>query len=147
MLFQEMIRDRYANATASRWPTAHVLIASGDPQRATALRDALLRKHYVVAIARDASTALRHLHMGSADLLLADLDDPALDGVDLCRRARAGGLKIPVLMLHAAGTLDTLLDGFEAGADAYLRGWYSHAEVLGQLGALTRRMAVQGEDQ
>jgi DNA-binding response OmpR family regulator len=120
---------------------ARVLIVTTEYYRIAAWRAALLRKHFAVAIAQSHEDARRLVADGLPDVLLLDLGDPALDGLLLCRQLRADGITLPVLMAHTLGTLEDLLDGFEAGADDYLRGWFEPAELLGHIGALYWRHA------
>jgi DNA-binding response OmpR family regulator len=73
------------------------------------------------------------------DAMVMDLTDQVRGGLALCRKVRAGGSTLPVLMLHPLGTAEDLLTGFEAGTDAYLRGEIEPAEVVGHLRSLCRR--------
>ena len=118
---------------------ARVLIVTAEFRRATSWREALLRRHFAVAIACTEQTA-RALAAGSLhDILVLDLTDPLCDGLTLCRQLRAAGVMSPILMLHPQGSPDDLLAGFDAGTDAYLCGSFSPEELLAQIGALWRR--------
>jgi two-component system phosphate regulon response regulator OmpR len=119
----------------------HVLIVSGGDPLAALWRPALLRKHFVVTSATTCRTARQLLLQHAPDILVLDMTEAAAEALLLCRRLRAEGSTLPVLMLHPRGTLEDLLTGFEAGADAYLRGWFDPAELLCQIGALCRRHA------
>jgi two-component system response regulator MprA len=99
----------------------------------------MLRRHFTDAIACVDQTARALAVSGLADVLVLDLADPLFDGLTLCRQLRADGVIVPILMLHPHGTLDDLLAGFDAGTDAYLRGSFSSAELLAQIGVLWRR--------
>ena len=118
---------------------ARVLIVTAEVRRATRWREALLRRHFTVAIACVDQTARALAVSGLADVLVLDLADPLFDRLALCRQLRADGVIAPILMLHPYGTLDDLLAGFDAGTDAYLRGSFSAEELLAQIGALGRR--------
>ena len=133
-----LVTARHQSAAASH---ARILIATADFRRAAGLREILLRRRYAVSIALDPAAVSRQLHSRTVDLLVVELGDPGLDGLAICRSLRAEGLTVAVIMLHAAAGVDELLAGFDAGADAFLRGWYSHAELLAQIDALTRRRA------
>jgi two-component system response regulator MprA len=115
------------------------LIVTPDPSRMNVWREALLRRHFAVAVAQADHTALRLASDGTTDVILLDMADPAWDGLASCRRLRADGITLPILMVNAHGTLEDLLAGFDAGADAYLRGWFDSDELLAQIGALCRR--------
>jgi two-component system copper resistance phosphate regulon response regulator CusR len=64
---------------------------------------------------------------------------PRINGLDLCRRLRAEGLSIPILMLTARGGPDQRVQGLDAGADDYLPKPYHFPELLARVRALLRR--------
>jgi two-component system response regulator MprA len=70
---------------------------------------------------------------------------PGIDGLDVCRRLRAGANEVPVLMLTARAEVDSRVAGLDAGADDYLPKPFALAELLARLRALLRRVA-NGED-
>jgi DNA-binding response OmpR family regulator len=139
------IEKRVPPASGHESARPRVLIVTSEFRRANRWRATLLRRHFAVAIVRGDETVRAPATGGFADVILLDLTDAAFDGLALCRRLRADGVTLPILMLHMDGTLDDLLAGFEAGADAYLRGWYGREELPAQIGALWRRHA-SGED-
>ena len=118
---------------------ARVLIVTGEVCQATAWRAALVRRHFAATIACTDQTACTLAARGLHDVLVLDLADPLFDGLALCRQLRVEGVRSPILMLHPHGTLENLLAGFDAGADAYLCGPFSCEELLAQIGALWRR--------
>ena len=73
------------------------------------------------------------------DLLVLDLMLPHLDGVELCRRLRAGGNDARVLMLTARDAVEDRVQGLEAGADDYLIKPFSFSELMARVKALSRR--------
>jgi two-component system response regulator MprA len=93
----------------------------------------------MVSVAHDVAIARSMLGASSHDVLVIDLSLPGLDGLALCRRLRADGLHLPILIVHERGSLDDLLDGFDAGADAYLLGPYAPHTLYAELGDLLRR--------
>ena len=77
------------------------------------------------------------------DAIVLDLMLPGLDGLALCRQLRqAGRTRVPVLMLTAKDLLEDKIEGFEAGADAYLVKPFSLIELDARLKALMRRANV-----
>jgi two-component system OmpR family response regulator len=68
---------------------------------------------------------------------------PGVDGIEVCRRWRAGGVTAPVLMLTARDAVEDRVAGLDAGADDYLPKPFSFAELLARLRALVRRGATQ----
>jgi OmpR-family two-component system manganese-sensing response regulator len=93
----------------------------------------------MVSVAHTASTARSMLAASTYDVLLLDMTVPGLDGLDLCRQLRTQGLTLPVLIVHERGTMDDLVDGFDAGADAYVLGPYTPNVLFAELGDLLRR--------
>ena len=73
------------------------------------------------------------------DLLIVDVLLPGIDGFEVCRRLRAEGASVPVLMLTALGRLDDRVEGLDAGADDYLPKPYHFQELLARVRALLRR--------
>jgi DNA-binding response OmpR family regulator len=76
------------------------------------------------------------------DLIILDVLLPRLDGLDVCRRLRARGLAVPVLMLTARGGIDERVEGLDAGADDYLLKPFHFSELLARVRALLRRGPV-----
>jgi two-component system response regulator MprA len=93
----------------------------------------------MVSAAHTVGTARSMLATNTYDVLLIDITVPGLDGLGLCRRLRAEGLALPVLIVHERGTMDDLVDGFDAGADAYVLGPYTPNVLFAELGDLLRR--------
>ena len=73
--------------------------------------------------------------------MILDVLMPGIDGLEVCRRLRAGGNAVPVLMLTARAEVDSRVAGLDAGADDYLAKPFALAELLARLRALLRRAA------
>ena len=90
----------------------------------------------------DGAQAWSRLQQREFDLLILDLRLPGIDGVELCRRLRAAGNKVPVLMLTARSSeLDRVM-GLESGADDYVTKPFSIMEVMARVRALFRRVEM-----
>jgi two-component system copper resistance phosphate regulon response regulator CusR len=99
-----------------------------------------LREHaYAVDVANDGDAALEQAAINQYDLLIVDVLLPGVDGFEVCRRLRADGASVPVLMLTALGRLDDRVEGLDAGADDYLPKPYHFKELLARVRALLRR--------
>ena len=73
------------------------------------------------------------------DAIVLDLLLPGIDGFEVCRRLREGGVWTPVLMLTARDSVEDRVAGLDAGADDYLQKPFSFAELYARLRALVRR--------
>jgi two-component system copper resistance phosphate regulon response regulator CusR len=99
-----------------------------------------LREHaYAVDVAGDGIAALEQAQINPYDLIVLDVMLPRLDGVAVCRRLRAGGATVPILLLTARGGFDHRVEGLDAGADDYLPKPYHLPELLARIRALLRR--------
>jgi two-component system, OmpR family, response regulator MprA len=111
-----------------------------------AVRDALSRtlrfEGYQVAVANDGVAALDVLRTLDPDLVLLDVMMPRLDGLATCRRLRADGNVVPVLMLTAADSVGDRVAGLDAGADDYLVKPFALQELLARIRALLRRSSL-----
>ncbi|MFC3890946.1 response regulator transcription factor [Lentzea rhizosphaerae] len=81
------------------------------------------------------------------DLLILDVMMPRLGGLETCRRLRAAGRDLPVLMLTARDQVDDRVTGLDAGADDYLPKPFATEELLARVRALLRRRAPGDESQ
>ena len=75
----------------------------------------------------------------SPDAVVLDIGMPGVDGLEVCRRLRAAGDRVPVLMLTARDAVDDRIDGLDAGADDYLVKPFDVGELKARLRALLRR--------
>ncbi len=115
-----------------------VLLAEDDPAISEPLARSLTREGYEVEVVEDGRAALEAAQ-GNVDLLILDLGLPVIDGLEVCRRLRATGSVVPVLILTArADEVDTVV-GLDAGADDYVTKPFRLAELLARARALLRR--------
>ena len=116
-----------------------------DDERAVreSLRRALELEGYEVELAADGQEALALLDSGESepDALLLDVLMPRVDGLEVCRRLRRGGSRLPVLMLTARAEVENRVAGLDAGADDYVTKPFALEELLARLRALLRRTA------
>jgi two-component system, OmpR family, response regulator MprA len=119
-----------------------------DDERAVreSLQRALELEGYAVELAGDGEQALELLaETFPPDAAIVDVLMPGIDGLEVCRRLRAAGSTVPVLMLTARAEVDSRVAGLDAGADDYLPKPFALAELLARLRALLRR-AGNGDD-
>ncbi len=117
-----------------------VLIVEDDADIAALVELHLKDLHCEVALARDGATGLREAQGGRYDLVILDVMLPGMDGLEICRRLRAGNLYTPVLMLTSRSSELERVLGLEMGADDYLTKPFSIVELLARVKAIFRRM-------
>jgi DNA-binding response OmpR family regulator len=118
-----------------------VLIVEDDEAIAVPLVRALDREGYVVERVDSGEVAVAKALAHDVDLMILDLGLPDMDGLEVCRKVRAGGYAGGVLILTArGGELDRVV-GLDVGADDYMSKPFGLAELLARTRALLRRSA------
>ena len=118
---------------------ATVLIVEDDEGIALPLVRTLGREGYDVERVSEGESAVAKALTGDVDLMILDLGLPDIDGLEVCRRVRAGGYDGGVLILTArGGELDRVV-GLDVGADDYMSKPFGLAELLARTRALLRR--------
>ena len=120
-----------------------------DDERAVreSLRRALELEGYQIELAADGTEALYRLESGDEpDAMILDVLMPGVDGLEVCRRLRGTGSKLPVLMLTARTEVEDRVAGLDAGADDYVTKPFALDELLARVRALLRRTATESED-
>lgn len=123
---------------------------SQNPRRVLVVEDnrdiaELVRLHLAdlgceVRIAFDGAAGLAQAQAQAYDLVILDLMLPGLDGLEVCKRLRAGPNYVPILMTTSKATeLDRVL-GLELGADDYLTKPFSIGELVARVKAIFRRV-------
>jgi len=119
-----------------------------DDERAVreSLRRALELEGYEIELAGDGSEALYRLEANEEpDAMILDVLMPGVDGLEVCRRLRGSGSKLPVLMLTARTEVEDRVAGLDAGADDYVTKPFALEELLARVRALLRRTS-EGDD-
>lgn len=113
-----------------------------DDERAVreSLRRALELEGYEIELAADGNEALYRLESSDEpDVMILDVLMPGVDGLEVCRRLRATGSRLPVLMLTARTEVEDRVAGLDAGADDYVTKPFALEELLARVRALLRR--------
>lgn len=105
------------------------------------LHRALTRRGMEVTAVSDGRAALAQWAALQPDAIVLDLTLPGLDGLQVLQQARNRGLRTPVLILTARGTVGDRVLGLNAGADDYLPKPFDLDELEARLRALVRRSA------
>jgi two-component system response regulator MprA len=116
-----------------------VLIIDDDRALRDALRRALALAGYEIDTAASGEAGLAQIADQRPDAVVLDIGLGGMDGLEACRRLRAGGDRVPVLMLTARDSVDDRIDGLDAGADDYLVKPFDVGELKARLRALMRR--------
>jgi two-component system, OmpR family, response regulator MprA len=121
-----------------------ILVVDDEPAVRESLRRALQLEGYAVELAEDGEQALERVSANGVDAIVLDVSMPRLDGLEACRRLRAGGSALPVLMLTARDEVSDRVAGLDAGADDYVVKPFALEELLARLRALLRRAVPDG---
>jgi two-component system, OmpR family, response regulator MprA len=116
-----------------------ILVVDDDPGVRESLRRSLIFNGYEVELAEDGQRGLSSIALRRPDALVLDVMMPGIDGLETCRRLRAAGEDLPVLMLTAREAVADRVGGLDAGADDYLVKPFALEELLARLRALLRR--------
>jgi two-component system response regulator MprA len=117
-----------------------VLVVDDERAVRDSLRRALELEGYDVELAADGEEALERLAQnGEPDAVVLDILMPKMDGLEVCRRLRREGHRLPVLMLTARDEVENRVAGLDAGADDYVTKPFALEELLARLRALLRR--------
>ena len=128
---------------------ARMRILVVDDERAVrdSLRRALELDGYEVELAADGEEALHRIENGAEpDAVVLDILMPRMNGLEVCRRLRENGNRIPVLMLTARDQVEDRVEGLDAGADDYVVKPFALEELLARVRALLRRSGVADDD-
>jgi two-component system, OmpR family, response regulator len=121
-------------------PVKRILLVEDDVHLTEILLLHLRAEGYAVAHAPDGNRGLAQVEGGGWDAILLDLMLPGVDGLEICRRARAVTRYTPIIITSARGSEVHRILGLEMGADDYLPKPFSVLELLARLKALLRRV-------
>ena len=121
-----------------------VLVVDDDRAVREALRRALTLGGYDVQLAEGGARALELLAQALPDAVVLDVAMPDVDGLEVCRRLRRLGNRVPILMLTARDAVADRIDGLDAGADDYMVKPFDVGELKARLRALLRRFGPDG---
>jgi DNA-binding response OmpR family regulator len=118
---------------------SRILVVDDDPTVAEVVMSYLKREGLDARHADDGLAALAVATDYQPDLVVLDLMLPGIDGLEVCRRLRAGGSEVPIVMLTARGEEEDRVLGLEVGADDYVTKPFSFRELLARIRAVVRR--------
>ena len=126
--------------------TAHILLVEDEVKLARFIELELGSEGYRVSVVHDGMTGLSMVRESEPDLAILDWMLPGLTGVELCRRMRSTGIKVPVILLTARDEVRDRVTGLDAGADDYLVKPFSIEELLARIRAHLRRTQETDSD-
>jgi two-component system response regulator MprA len=130
---------------------ARILVADDDPKIQAFLRRTLAHDGYTVDMASSGVETLRLTRERKPDLIILDIMMPQMDGIEVCRRLRAGEAgdgtlaAVPILMLTARDEVSDKVTALDSGADDYLAKPFDVEELHARVRALLRRRALDLE--
>jgi DNA-binding response OmpR family regulator len=117
-----------------------ILLVEDEPKIARAVRLGFEQENAIVEVIHDGEEALAAILAEEYDVIVLDRMLPGgMDGVEICKSARAQGVQTPVIILTAKGQIRDRVVGLNAGADDYLVKPFSFEELMARVRALLRR--------
>lgn len=104
-----------------------------------ALRRTLTLTGYEVELADTGEAAIERIVHAEPDAVVLDVGLPGIDGLEVCRRIRRAGSRVPILILTARDAVSDRIDGLDVGADDYMVKPFDVGELQARLRALLRR--------
>ena len=118
-----------------------LLLAEDEKTLSNSLVTILKHNNYSVDSVYNGEDAIDYIETGVYDGAILDIMMPKVDGITVMKTIRAGGNKMPVLLLTAKSDVDDKVLGLDAGADDYLTKPFVTKELLARIRAMTRRQA------
>ncbi len=116
----------------------HILVIEDEQKIADFLRRGLTYEGFKVEVCLDGESGLKAARDTPPDFVILDWMLPGLDGLEVCRRLRAGGA-VPILMLTAKDSVADRVKGLDSGADDYVVKPFAFEELMARVRALLRR--------
>jgi two-component system OmpR family response regulator len=122
-----------------------VLVVDDEPSIVDAVATSLRYEGFEVDEAATGRAALAAAQANTPDMIVLDVMLPDLDGIEVTRRLRADGIRVPILFLTARDTVDDKVAGLTVGGDDYVTKPFSLAEVVARTHAVLRRTGGEPE--
>jgi DNA-binding response OmpR family regulator len=120
-----------------------ILVVEDDAKMAELLRRGLTDQGHTVDVAPDGVKGLDKAQAMLFDVILLDVMLPGVDGLQVAKRLRAGGIRTPILMLTARDSVPDVVRGLDVGADDYLTKPFSFEVLAARLRVIARRTSTE----
>ena len=118
---------------------SHILVVEDEGKLAQFIKLELEYEDYEVTVVNDGLGGLATAREITPDLILLDWMLPGISGLEICRRLRQTGDKVPIILLTAKDEVSDRVAGLDAGADDYIIKPFSIEELLARIRAHLRR--------
>lgn len=119
--------------------STNVLMLEDDFRLATEIRQYLKSQSYECEVVYDGMVFFKQWNKDKYQLYILDINVPAINGIDVCRKIRETDTSTPILMLTAYGSVEDKVDALGSGADDYLVKPFHFEELNARIKALLRR--------
>ena len=120
-----------------------VLLAEDEQTLALIIKDTLEAQGFNIETAKNGEEGLQKFFMEKPDVLVADVMMPKMDGFEMVKRIRQSDKHTPVLFLTARSAINDVVEGFELGANDYLKKPFGMQELIVRIKALAGRLITQ----
>lgn len=124
-----------------------ILIVEDEKELADGLEAILSREAYSVDVVYDGVSGLDYILSGLYDMVVLDVMLPKLNGLDVLKNARSGGVTTPVILLTAKSQVQDKIAGLDSGADDYITKPFDSEELLARIRARTRASGSVSSDE
>jgi two-component system OmpR family response regulator len=134
-----------ASLTAKKVTPMRILVVEDDEKIASFIANGFKQNGFSVDSASDGDAALSLYASVTYDAVILDIMLPKLDGLSVLGRIRNDKSLVPVLLLSARASVESRVEGLQAGADDYLTKPFAFSELLARVQALIRRASHVAE--
>lgn len=123
----------------------HVLLVEDERTLAMIIKDTLEEQGFLIDLAANGEEGLRMFFTERPDVVVADVMMPRMDGFEMVRHVRQTDRQTPVLFLTARSGINDVVEGFELGANDYLKKPFSMQELIIRIKALLHKAFIEKE--